>query len=86
MLGFRTTKQTDIISTLVSIYDSKDIFVKELQVLLAKRLLEIKNNDYEAEVCIPKYHLVICLTAYLRQGTLRSSSFALETRLSRSAM
>ncbi|KAJ6622570.1 ubiquitin-protein ligase [Mycena sp. CBHHK59/15] len=38
---FRTNKPSDVISTLVSIYDSKDLFVKELQVLLAQRLLAI---------------------------------------------
>ncbi|KAG9012906.1 hypothetical protein FRB94_004716 [Tulasnella sp. JGI-2019a] len=48
--AFRTTRATDIISTLVSIYDSRDIFVKELQVLLAKRLLGIKDQDYDAEI------------------------------------
>ncbi|PPQ79767.1 hypothetical protein CVT25_003320 [Psilocybe cyanescens] len=44
---FRTNKPSDIISTLVSIYDSKDLFVKELQVLLAQRLLLItkENSD-----------------------------------------
>src|ERR1700728_3114545 len=36
---FRTNKPSDVISTLVSIYDSKDLFVKELQILLAQRLL-----------------------------------------------
>ncbi|TFK44239.1 hypothetical protein BDQ12DRAFT_672627 [Crucibulum laeve] len=41
---FRTNKPSDIISTLVSIYDSKDLFVKELQVLLAQRLLSIKED------------------------------------------
>lgn len=30
---------SDIINTLVSIYDSRDLFIKELQVLLAQRLL-----------------------------------------------
>lgn len=44
---FKTNKPSDVISTLVSIYDSKDLFVKELQVLLAQRLLAIKNNDLE---------------------------------------
>lgn len=48
--AFRSTRQTDIISTLVSIYDSKDIFVKELQILLGKRLLEIKDQNYDAEI------------------------------------
>ena len=36
-----------MISTLVSIYDSKDLFVKELQVLLAQRLLAIKDGNFE---------------------------------------
>jgi hypothetical protein len=37
----RTNKPSDVISTLVSICDSKDLFEKELQVLLAQRLLAI---------------------------------------------
>ncbi|KAG6841615.1 hypothetical protein C0991_009040 [Blastosporella zonata] len=41
---FRTNKPSDVISTLVSIYDSKDLFVKELQVLLAQRLLAISDE------------------------------------------
>ena len=32
MSDFRTNKPSDVISTLVSIYDSKDLFVRELQV------------------------------------------------------
>lgn len=47
---FRTNKPSDVISTLVSIYDSKDLFVKELQVLLAQRLLAITDGNYEKEV------------------------------------
>ena len=46
-IEFRTNKPSDVISTLVSIYDSKDLFVKELQVLLAQRLLAINNDDNE---------------------------------------
>jgi len=38
---FRANKPGDVLSTLVSIYDSQDLFVKELQVLLAQRLLSI---------------------------------------------
>ncbi|CDO77135.1 hypothetical protein BN946_scf184657.g10 [Trametes cinnabarina] len=40
---------SDVISTLVSIYDSKDLFVKELQVLLTQRLLAVKDGNYERE-------------------------------------
>ncbi|KAJ8481473.1 hypothetical protein ONZ45_g15310 [Pleurotus djamor] len=42
---FRVNKPSDIISTLVSIYDSKDFFVKELQVLLAQRLLNVTDDQ-----------------------------------------
>ncbi|KAF9255181.1 ubiquitin-protein ligase [Marasmius fiardii PR-910] len=45
--AFRTNKPSDVISTLVSIYDSKDLFVKELQVLLAQRLLSISDDGSE---------------------------------------
>ena len=49
-IEFRTNKPSDVISTLVSIYDSKDLFVKELQVLLAQRLLAItKDNSDRVE-------------------------------------
>ena len=37
-------------SMLLNIYDTKDIFVKELQVILADRLLSSKEYDVEAEV------------------------------------
>ena len=47
---FRTNKPSDTISTLVSIYDSKDLFVKELQVLLAQRLLAIQDGNFDNEV------------------------------------
>ncbi|KAF9523397.1 hypothetical protein CPB83DRAFT_910659 [Crepidotus variabilis] len=46
---FRTNKPSDIISTLVSIYDSRDLFVKELQVLLAQRLLAIQEGTDRVE-------------------------------------
>jgi hypothetical protein len=47
---FRTNKPSDVLSTLVSIYDSKDLFVKELQVLLAQRLLAVKDGKFDKEV------------------------------------
>ncbi|TFK52323.1 ubiquitin-protein ligase [Heliocybe sulcata] len=46
---FRANKPGDIVSTLVSIYESKDLFVKELQVLLAQRLLNVTDGNYEKE-------------------------------------
>ena len=41
-IQFRTNKPSDAISMLVSIYDSKDLFMKELQVLLAQKLLRLR--------------------------------------------
>ncbi|KAG8680234.1 hypothetical protein FRC09_018381, partial [Ceratobasidium sp. 395] len=42
-------KPGDIVSTLVSIYDSRDLFVKELQSMLAQRLLAVKDHNYDNE-------------------------------------
>ncbi|KAF7305903.1 Anaphase-promoting complex subunit 2 [Mycena chlorophos] len=47
---FRANKPSDVISTLVSIYDSKDLFVREVQVLLAQRLLAITDEDNTPKV------------------------------------
>ena len=44
-LEFRANKPSDIVSTLISIYDSKDLFVKEVQALLAQRLLSIPKDN-----------------------------------------
>ena len=35
---------------LLNIYDTKEVFVKELQVILAERLLSSKEYDVEREV------------------------------------
>ncbi|BGP47200.1 hypothetical protein JCM10450v2_003052 [Rhodotorula kratochvilovae] len=47
---FRKSKGADVIQLLVSIYDTKDVFIKELQVLLAQRLLAIRDYALEVEV------------------------------------
>ncbi|PRQ75028.1 Cullin homology [Rhodotorula toruloides] len=47
---FRKSKGADVIQLLVSIYDTKDVFVKELQVLLAQRLLDVQDYSFEREV------------------------------------
>jgi hypothetical protein len=57
-IDFRANKPSDVVSTLVSIYDSKDLFVKELQVLLAQRLLAVTDGNYEKEV----KPTLLCLT------------------------
>lgn len=43
---FRKSKSADVIQLLVSIYPTKDLFIKELQVLLAQRLLAL--SDFSA--------------------------------------
>lgn len=58
---FRLNKPSDIISTLVSIYDSKDLFVKELQVMLAQRLLGVRDEEgVEREVNSIIHHTIWC--------------------------
>ncbi|KZT56877.1 hypothetical protein CALCODRAFT_542803 [Calocera cornea HHB12733] len=47
---FRTTRPMDIVSTLVSIYDTQDLFIKELQHLLAARLLAVRNSPLDDEI------------------------------------
>ena len=72
---FRVNKPSNIISTLVSIYDSKDLFVKELQVLLAQRLLATKDDDLE------KVELEVPLSDYdLLHGRLMFSCLSTEAK------
>ena len=47
---FKSQKASDIISTLVGMYDSREIIVIELQQWLAKRLLVAQDYDIDAEV------------------------------------
>lgn len=48
--NFKSDGRKDLISTLVSIYDSKEVFVEELQVMLAQRLMSLKDYNLEKEV------------------------------------
>ncbi|KAF8322634.1 hypothetical protein DL93DRAFT_2223518 [Clavulina sp. PMI_390] len=48
--SFRVQKPADIISTLVSIFGSKDLFIKELQVAFGQRLLAISDGNYDDEL------------------------------------
>lgn len=50
---FRTGKASDIVSTLVSIYESRTVIVEELQSLLAQKLLAVQNYELEKEVSLP---------------------------------
>lgn len=47
---FRSGKTSDIVSTLVSIFGTKEVIVKELQNYLAGRLLQVKDYDVVHEV------------------------------------
>ncbi|WVQ64090.1 uncharacterized protein L199_002249 [Kwoniella botswanensis] len=49
---FRSGKAGDIVSTLVSIYQTREVIVKELQVLLATRLLAVRDYDAVKEIRI----------------------------------
>ncbi|KAG8833304.1 hypothetical protein FRC18_003774 [Serendipita sp. 400] len=46
---FRMLRPGDLISTLVSIYDSHDLFVKELQTLFASILLQSRDGTFDSE-------------------------------------
>jgi anaphase-promoting complex subunit 2 len=48
---YMKSKNTDVIGSLISLFDSKDVFVKELQTALADRLLK-KKADYDQEVSV----------------------------------
>ena len=46
---YKKSKNSDVIGTLISIFDTKDIFVKEFQNIMGERLLR-KDFDYDKEV------------------------------------
>ncbi|KAJ6086137.1 hypothetical protein N7486_010418 [Penicillium sp. IBT 16267x] len=48
---YRKAKSSDVIDSLVSLFDSKETFVKELQTLLGDRLLQ-KREDYDQEISV----------------------------------
>ena len=56
MTEYRKSKNSDIIASLISLFDSKDVFVKEFQKILGERLLK-KEYDYDKEV--GKYSLLL---------------------------
>lgn len=92
---FRSGKASDIISTLVSIYDTRDVIVKELQILLAQKLLAVRDYDLEKEVSSQTFGVVlfartvklilIASSPLLRSEPWKSSSFDLERLLFKSA-
>jgi len=48
---YRKSKSFDVIDSLISLFESKETFVKELQTLLVDRLLQ-KRDDYDQEVSV----------------------------------
>lgn len=48
---FRKSKTADVIGSLISLFDSKETFVKEMQNMLAERLLQ-KRTDYVQEMSV----------------------------------
>jgi anaphase-promoting complex subunit 2 len=49
---FRTKRDSDILSTLVGMYDSRDVVVTELQMWLARRLLQVKEYEFQEDVSL----------------------------------
>ncbi|KAJ5662689.1 hypothetical protein N7462_011615 [Penicillium macrosclerotiorum] len=48
---YRKSKSSDVIDSLISLFDSKETFVKELQTLLGDRLLQ-KRENYDQEISV----------------------------------
>lgn len=48
---YKKSKSVDVIDSLVSLFDSKETFVKEMQTLLAERLIQ-KRQDYDQEITV----------------------------------
>ncbi|KAJ5343915.1 Cullin homology [Penicillium brevicompactum] len=48
---YRKSKSADVIDSLVSLFDSKETFVKEMQTLLADRLIQ-KRQNYDQETTV----------------------------------
>lgn len=48
---YRKSRSSDVIDSLISLFDSKETFVKELQALLGDRLLQ-KREEYDQEISV----------------------------------
>lgn len=60
-LGFRWNKPTDIVSTLVNIYDSRELFIRELSQLFSHRLMDIRDGNLDGEVSSGPCTIIWCL-------------------------
>ncbi|KAK9237659.1 hypothetical protein V1525DRAFT_403411 [Lipomyces kononenkoae] len=47
---FRNKRSSDFIGSLLSLYDNKEVFVKEIVVVMANRLLDLQNYEIEREM------------------------------------
>ncbi|KAF3480368.1 anaphase-promoting complex subunit 2 [Arthroderma uncinatum] len=50
-VDYKKSKQSDVIGSLITLFDSKEVFVKELQESLSERLLN-KSGNYDQEVSV----------------------------------
>ncbi|RAL16230.1 anaphase promoting complex subunit 2 [Aspergillus homomorphus CBS 101889] len=48
---YRKSKTSDVIGSLISLFDSKEMFVKEMQKMLGERLLQ-KRTDFDQEMAV----------------------------------
>lgn len=48
---FKSSRSTDIVNTVISLFESKDVFVREFQAALAERLL-LNQSDYDQEISV----------------------------------
>lgn len=47
---FRNQRTSDFVGAFLSLYDNKEVFVKEIVVVIANRLLDLKNYEIDREV------------------------------------
>jgi len=71
MTDYRKTTSGDIVSMLLNIYDTKEVFVKELQVILAEKLLSSKDYSAEKEVSTQLMALTTASKCRINQATFR---------------
>ena len=57
-IEYKKSKNSDVIASLISLFESRDVFVKEFQKILGERLLK-KEFDFDREVSFP-FKLRLC--------------------------
>ena len=76
-LGFRWNKPTDIVSTLVNIYDSRELFIRELSTLFSHRLMDIRDGNLEGEVSSASSTVICCLMPTSPETSYRNIEVAI---------